>query len=459
MQKSEAEKLKVAEAKLEKQTMDWLVAQEQLKKLAEETSNHVGKANETLEEFGRVKKLLSDVRSELVSSQKALASSRQKMEGQDQLLERQLTELEEQRRSVMSYMKSLRDAEVEVESERVKLRVAEARTRSLKGIYPWRKSLLKEIDDKSAAFEQTQTLLKAKESELVEARLEIQQLRSGHASLQLVLEEKNLELSDAKKMLEEVNQEIAELKGILFSREDELHQAIFAEAETVVEKIVDLTKEVVLSFNEEGCSALSPLDHNNVRLPPPLLYGPADGFKWQKKQLEAELEFTRQSLRAKEMEILAAEKALTIKDEELKMVLQKLDAREKEITELKREMMQDKDDLRQLNALAQERIGEKSVGDLAIEKLQLEAAQLEVEAATNALQKITEMSRELLNKAGLTIEADYDTSLFEQNGSEARINAISDNECPAEVKSELSRLLTLTEQLVKEAGIAGDTSQ
>lgn len=284
-----------------------------------------------------------------------------------------------------------------------------------------------------------------------------------------------------KKMLEEVNQEIAELNGILFSREDELHQAMsmlkekdehsqtmqhelsnaklrFAEAETVVEKIVDLTKEVVLSFNQEGCSALSPFEQNNVRLPPPLLYGPADGFKWQKKQLEAELEFTRQSLRAKEMEILAAQKALTIKDEELKMVLQKLDAREKEITELKRDMMRDKDDLRKLNALAQERIGERSVGDLAIEKLQLEAAQLEVEAATSALQKITEMSRELLNEAGLTIEAD-DTSLFEQNGSEARINAITDNECSGEVKSELSRLLTLTEQLVKEAGIAGETSQ
>ncbi|KAL0330596.1 UNVERIFIED_CONTAM: hypothetical protein Sangu_1605100 [Sesamum angustifolium] len=429
------------------------------------------------------------------------------MEGQDQLLERQLTELEEQRRSVMSYMKSLRDAEVEVESERVKLRVAEARNKELERDLSMEKELIgelqnelekeklsleeaiqeilalqKEIDDKSAAFEQTQTLLKAKESELVEARLEIQQLRSGHASLQLVLEEKNLELSDAKTMLEEVNQEIAELKGILFSREDELHQAMsmlkekderaqtmqhelsnaksrFAEAETVVEKIVDLTKEVVLSFNEESCSALSPLDQNNVRWLPPLLYGPADGFKWQKKQLEAELEFTRQSLRAKELEILAAEKALIIKDEELKMVLQKLDAREKEITELKREMMRDKDDLRQLNALAQERIGEESVGDLAIEKLQLEAAQLEVEAATSALQKITEMSRELLNKAGLTIEADYDTSLFEQNGSEARINAISDNECSGEVKSELSRLLTLTEQLVKEAGIVGDTSQ
>ncbi|KAK6119545.1 hypothetical protein DH2020_046712 [Rehmannia glutinosa] len=428
LQKSDSEKLKAAETNLEKQTMDWLVVQEELKKLAV-TSKHVGEANETLEEFGRVRKLLSDVRSELVSSQKALASSRQKMEGQDQLLEKQLTELEELRGSVMSYLTILRNAEVEVESERVKLRFAEAKNKELERDLSVEKEI-EEIDNKTAAFEESQRLLKAKELELVEARLEIEHLQSEQASLQLILEEKDLELSNAKKRLEEVNQEIVELKGILFSRENELIQAMsmlkekdehvetmqhelssakfnFSEAETVVEKIVDLTKEVVLSFNDEPHYALSPFDENN------------DSFKWEKKQLEAELMFTRESLRAKEMEVLAAQKDLTIKDEELIM----------------------------------ETIGEKSVGDLAIEKLQLEAAQLEVEAATSALYKITEMSRELLNKAGFSIEADYDTNI-----SEARINMMSEK-CSTEVKSEVSRLLSLTEQLVREASIAGNVKQ
>jgi hypothetical protein len=46
-----------------------------------------------------VNKLLADVRSELISSQKSL------------------TELEERRKSIMSYMTSLTDAEIEVESE------------------------------------------------------------------------------------------------------------------------------------------------------------------------------------------------------------------------------------------------------------------------------------------------------------------------------------------------------
>ncbi|KAL7121757.1 hypothetical protein ACP275_01G003200 [Erythranthe tilingii] len=505
VQKSDAEKLKVAEAKLEKQTTDWLVAQEELKKLAGETSKHVGDANEA--EFETVRKLLSDVRSDLISSQKALASSRQKIESQDQLLEMQLAELEEQRRSIMSYMISLRDAGVEVEGEKAKLRVAEAQNKELERDLSLEKELVselqkeldkerlslkeaiveistlkEEIDRKSAAFEQSQTFLKSKESELVEARLEIQHLKSEQASLLLILEEKDLELSNAKTMLEEVNKEIDELKRILRSREEELTKAMsmlkekdehvqtiehnlsnaksrFTEAEMVVEKIVDLTKEAVLSFDdEEGYHALGPLDQNNDSLTPSWLDGFGDSFKWQKKQLEAELVFTRESLKTKEMEILAAQKDLTIKDEELKTVIRKLEAKEKEITELKG----DKDGIKQLYALAQERMGDKSVGDLAIEKLQFEVAQLEVEAATSALQKIAEMSRELLNKTGLCVEleaSDHDMSLYKQDNTEARINAINANKCSVEVQSEVSRLLTLTQQLVVEANVTGYMSQ
>ncbi|GFQ03481.1 hypothetical protein PHJA_002491900 [Phtheirospermum japonicum] len=473
LQKSDSEKLKAAEANLEKQTMEWLVAQEELKNLAD-------KANETMEEFGRVRKLLSDVRSELVSCQKALEFSRREMESRDQLLENQLRELEEQRASVSSYLTSLRDAEVEVESERVKLRLAEAKNEELERDLLLEKELVDElqieldnersslervvqetsalreiIECKTAEYEGSQRLLEGKELELVEARLEIQHLKSERSSLRLIIEEKDLELSDAKAMLEEVNKEITDLKVILFDKEDELIQAMsmlkekdervetmrielsnaelkFSEAETVVEKIVNLTKEIV---NDD----LSPLEQKNDR--------------WQIKQLEAELKFTRESLREKEMDILAGQKDLVIKDEELRVVLGKLDAREKEITELKDEIMRDKNDLKELYALAQETVSGKSVGDLAIEKLQLEAARLEVEAATDALYKITEMSRELVNKAGSSIGDDYDGDLCEQGGSEARMNMVDGN-CSTEVESEVYRLLALTEQLVREAHIA-----
>lgn len=75
---SEEEKLKVVEANLEKQTMDWLVVQEEMKKLAVEASKHTVEVSESLGDFTRVRKLLADVRSELVLSQKSLSLSRQK---------------------------------------------------------------------------------------------------------------------------------------------------------------------------------------------------------------------------------------------------------------------------------------------------------------------------------------------------------------------------------------------
>lgn len=78
LQEIKQEKPKVAEINLEKQTMRWLFAQEELKKLAEEASKNGILTHETSDDFGRVKKVLANVRSELISSQKALASSREK---------------------------------------------------------------------------------------------------------------------------------------------------------------------------------------------------------------------------------------------------------------------------------------------------------------------------------------------------------------------------------------------
>ncbi|KAL6208391.1 hypothetical protein ACLB2K_019341 [Fragaria x ananassa] len=144
--KLEEEKLKVSQENLEKQTMEWLLAQEELKKLAAEVSRHAGEANETLEDFRRVKNLLIDVKSELVSSQKALASSRQKMEERELLQENQFEEHEDQKRSIMSYLTTLKDAHIEVESERAKLRVAEARNKELERELSMEKELMEELE-------------------------------------------------------------------------------------------------------------------------------------------------------------------------------------------------------------------------------------------------------------------------------------------------------------------------
>ncbi|KAF5456746.1 hypothetical protein F2P56_026192, partial [Juglans regia] len=502
LKKLEEEKLKAAEANLEKRTMEWLLAQEELNKVAEKASKHARETDETLEDFRRVKKLLGDVRSELVSSQKSLASSRQKMEEQEVQLEKQLTELEERKKNVMSYMVSLKDAQIEVESERVKLRVAQARNKELERDLSMEKELMEELqeelnkertslqqaiqdmsllqeelDRKNTEFERMNNILQVKESESVEAKLEIQHLRSEQAALQLILEEKDMELLNARKKLEGLNQEIGELKMLMNSREDQLILATtmlkekddhvqlmkdelndvklkFSEANTAVQQIVELTNKLAMSIKDENSTAVSAFDDMGHDFLQQLLEKPTDGFSLQKRQVETELKLTRESLRMKEIEVLAVQRALTLKDEELRTVIGRLDAREKELKMLKEELNEDANDPRKLYALAQERIGDGSIGDLALEKLQLEAAQLEVEAATCALSKLIDMGRQLLNKASVSLDADNDASVLPQDDSDTGIDVVGHSECLTEVKYEVERLSALTEQLVQEAGIA-----
>ncbi|GAB4843276.1 hypothetical protein Ancab_013242 [Ancistrocladus abbreviatus] len=178
----------------------------------------------------------------------------------------------------------------------------------------------------------------------------------------------------------------------------------------------------------------------------------ADDYSWQEKQLKTELELTRDNLRTKEMEVLAMQRALVVKDEELKIVLGKLDEKERELKETKEEMLKDGNDLKKLYTLAEERIGGRSIADLAIEKLQVEAAQLEVEAATRALEKLTEMSRQLVNKASMSVDFDADTSIFPQKGFDLRTR-VENDKCFTTVKTELARLSALTERLVQEADL------
>ncbi|GAB4849895.1 hypothetical protein Ancab_004695 [Ancistrocladus abbreviatus] len=143
-----------------------------------------------------------------------------------------------------------------------------------------------------------------------------------------------------------------------------------------------------------------------------------DDYSWQEKQLKTELELTRDNLRTKEMEVLAMQKALAVKDEELKTVLGKLDEKERELKQTKEEMLKDGNDLKKLYTLAEERIGGRSIADLAIEKLQLEATQLE--------------------------------------GFDLRTR-VENDKCFTTVKPKVARLSALTERLVQEAGIIGAT--
>ncbi|PHU09041.1 hypothetical protein BC332_20901 [Capsicum chinense] len=465
MQQTDEEKLKVSKSNLAKHAMDWLVAKKEMKKLEEETSKYGGEASRSVEDFRGVKKLLADVRSELVLSQRALASSREKMEEQENQLEECLQELEEQRRSVMSYMTSLKEVQNEVETEKVKLTVAEARNKelerdlsiekelvdklqneltikkpSLQAAMIEKSALQEELYRKSREFGETQNLLQVKESELVDARLMIRHLKSECSSLQLMLEEKDKELLDSRKTLEELNQEIDELRVLVSSQELQLIQAtsVLKEKEESMQIIQLELNDAKMKYSDETV-----VEH--------ILVGkPTDPFRWQKNQLN-ELELTRESLRSRERDVLAAQRAVKLKGQELKMVHQKLIAKDEEINKMK-EKTRDRDDLKQLNALAKERTGEKSIGDPAIEKLQLKKTQLEVNAATSALQKLVELSRDLLNKGILTVESDYDNSLLLVAHSEAAVNVTSSVQYLAKVHTEMARLSAMTEKLVKEAG-------
>lgn len=501
LKKAEEDKLKVMEATLEKWTKEWLLAQEDLKKLSDEASKHAAESDETLEDFRRVTRLLVDVRAELISSQQSLVSSRQKMEEKEKLLEKQITELQEQKESITAHMGSLKDVQIEVESDRVKLRVAEARNKELERDLSLEKELMEELQDqlmkertslqqaiqdktllqtelnrRNSEFQETQDLLRLKEGELVEAKLEIQHLSSQQTALQLMLEEKDVELLNTKKKLGELNREIEELKRIMNGREDQLIQATnlleekeehvqnmqnelsdtklrCTDAESVVEQIVELTNRLVIPLEDKEYDVAKPLDVGGLRSQQ-LITLPTDDFRWKNKQLETEIHLTRENSRKKEMELLDAQRALTLKDEELKTVLIRLDEREKELQRLKEEMTNDASDLRKLYELAQQRVGEKSMGDLAIEKLQLEAAQLEAEAATSALEKLVEMTREFLGKASLSIEADTSASSLHEEPSDVLTSSDENNECFTEVKMEVAKLSALSEQLVREAGIA-----
>ncbi|KAF8034984.1 hypothetical protein BT93_C1113 [Corymbia citriodora subsp. variegata] len=500
LKKAEEDKLKFMETTLEERTREWLLAQEDLKKLSDEASKHAAESNETLEDFRRVKRLLGDVWAELISSQQSLVSSRQKIEEKEKLLEKQITELVEQKESIAAYMANLKDVQIEVESERVKLRVAEARNKELERDLSLEKELMEELQDqltkekaslqqaiqdksllqtelsrRNSEFQETQDLLRLKEGELVEAKLEIQHLSSQQTALQLMLEEKDVELLNTKKKLEELYWETEELKRLMNGREDQLIQATnllkekeehvqnmqnelsdtklrCTEAESVVERIVELTNRLVIPLEDKEYDVVKLLGVGGLGSQQ-LVTLPTDDYRWKNKQLETEIDLTRENLRKKEMELLDAQRALTLKDEELKTVLIRLDEREKELQRLKEEMIDDASDLRKLYKLAQQRVGEKSMGDLAIEKLQLEAAQLEVEAATSALEKLVEMTREFLDKASLSIETDTNASGLHEETSDVTTSLDENNECFTDVKMEVAKLSALSEQLVREAGI------
>ncbi|KAJ6862250.1 hypothetical protein NC652_039170 [Populus alba x Populus x berolinensis] len=160
---------------------------EELNELAKEASKQAVETNKALEDLRRVNyKLLADLdqcRNRSGLKLRAI-EARHKELGRELSTEKELIE----------------ELQKELEKERLSLERAIERTFFLQ----------QESHQKNTEFGEMQHLLHVKESELVEAKLDIQKLKSEHASLQLVLENKDLQLINARKNLgDEVNQEVA----------------------------------------------------------------------------------------------------------------------------------------------------------------------------------------------------------------------------------------------------------
>lgn len=484
LQEVERERVKIIEAALEKQTMEWLLAQEEVKSLAAQLSMQMKDAKEASEDFKRVKALLSDLRSELISSQKTFASSQKKMEDRALLLEKEVAELQEQKLLVMSYTENLKDAQQEVEGERTKLRAAAAQFEELKSrLLDERKMVLhlkEEVHRERTAFEQqtqeitllrkellekeldyssANKLLQVKESELEEARLIIEEMKSEQASIQRLLQEKGADLLKAQKALAEVHNDIVDLQKLLTSKEQQLVQVTmtltekedhifitqheledtkikFSEAISLMEKISQLSNKLVVSAKNEDIGTY--LEQLEKEMFPDI----------KQKQLEAELRMVKELLREKEMDLFTAQRTLAAKDEELSTLDRRWAAREKEM-EKKEGSWKDADSLEKLYILAQERIGDTTLGDLVTQKLQLEAVQLDAEAATSALQRIHDLTSQLVEMANL------DSSLGnkDREASDNGLIVFGEFKGVEVAEKEITRLLELTETLVQEAGI------
>ncbi|KAM0932802.1 hypothetical protein DsansV1_C40g0237071 [Dioscorea sansibarensis] len=494
LKNKEEENLKSMESILEKQTIKWLSAQKELEELKIQASKNMNDVKVTSEYFERVQVLLANVRSELISSQESLAISRRKLEDQAQQLESQLMELSEQKLLLTSYSETLKDAQLDIEDKRSRLTAARAESKELEIQLLENRELIEklqgELTEERAAVEsgiqeiallqkkllqkeweyfETQKLLQARESQLLEAQIQIQHMESEQASLQLIVKEKDADLEDARKTLAHVNDDISELQVLMNTKEAELMEATtkllekedhvlmmqndlgsanykLAEATSIVERIANLTNTLVVDGHDNDDTSAATMMNDVCQMPE--MMHETDPRKL--KQLVTLLQMTRQSLEAKETDFLAAQRALKVKDEELKAVLRRWEVREKEFEKMKKELLEDAGGLTKLYCLSQERIRDKTLGHLAIEKLEVEAAQLEAKAATSAVRKLAELTKELLGQNNTSIELvkDFEINAVSCDNKEMRTGGFE------EAGRELAHLFALTEKLVKDAGIS-----
>lgn len=465
--KEEQGKVKILENNLEKRWVAWLVAQQEMKKLVHEVSKYQGKALVAEKELKKVSGRLYDLKKKLMSSQRSIETSSNNLRAQESQFEQQVKELFREKNAIESYEARLTDAQLEVGNEREKIRLAEQQQKGLEHDLLCERQtvdelkvelhrdrthlqqtikdvclLENELEKKTQALNDTQTSLWLKESELVATRLEMHKLNAEMASMQLNLKDKGNDLKSAHVYMEELHEEMSQLKSLVESKEDKLVKAThlleekkekmnmmqldlhnnemkLSQANLLMENIADLTKALVGS-EREGKGALMDEDSLLIKTNYELFAAKRALLEkelelkhfWENsaedmkryQQREAEIETLKELLKEKEKEILAIRRDLAVKDEELKALLSRWEDREIEITKMREEVIEEANGLNALHATVQNRIGGKTLGELAVERLELEAAKLDVEAGVHALRNLVDLSNELVREKKVSFE-------------------------------------------------------
>ncbi|URD72869.1 hypothetical protein MUK42_34281, partial [Musa troglodytarum] len=278
------------------------------------------------------------------------------------------------------------------------------------------KDYQKEVEEKEQDLSNSLELRKAEEErlEVMEAELEKKTL------------ERSLAMDELRKRTDAASKDISDMKEASgdFMRVKSLLAAVRSELVPSQESLSSSRKEMTdetLQFEKQAAE----LSEQKLLLE-------------SNQSLETELELVKESLIKKEIELLASQRALVVKEEKFTEVLRKLEIREKEMENMKK-LMEDASGLVERYCLAQETNGDPSLGALPIEELQLKAVMLEAEATTSALQKLADMTHELMKET----EQMFDNSAMSSN---RRIEDLN------EAKKVVS-LFALTEKLVTVAGI------
>jgi hypothetical protein len=333
--------------------------------------------------------------------------------------------------------------------------------------------LQEEVVQKEKDYFNSQKLVETKETELLEARHEVEDMKLKVDSIQFAVREKDLELLEAQRKLDEVNSEVVELQQLINSKEDQLVQVRTElqdkeqciqlmqdeldkmrlgrlQAESVVQKIVELTSNLIGSVKGEEFDIYNLLDDEILSTSTALEYS-----LHKHNQLEADIDMLKESLRQKDMDLTAAYKALDAKDRELKAVVGRLDVRDKELENLE-ELSIDPYGTRKLSRVADEATEDNLAGEAELQKHEMESVEMEALAASTMLKKLADATKKFLRSGRTDSGTNLDSNVSEGASEvepQRKINVI------LEAKKEIVGLFSLTEELVTGAQTKDDDEE